>query len=81
MIQKTPARLLQTLLLISSISYIFGSELSNYVIKLLERRDESVKEIDRRLVEELDKLKLEHTKKGDLDSANAIVIANREIQI
>jgi len=73
MIMKASARLLQTLLLISSISCICGSELPNDAIELLEKRDEAVKAIDRRLVEELDKLKLKHTKKGDLDSANAIV--------
>jgi hypothetical protein len=73
MIQKIPARLLQALLLISSISYICGSELPNDAIELVKKRDKAVKAIDERLVDELDKLKLNYTRKGDLDSANAIV--------
>lgn len=50
-----------------------GSELPNDARLLLEKREAAVKTIDRRLVEELGKLKVAHTKRGDLESANAIV--------
>jgi hypothetical protein len=41
----------------------------------------AVKAIDRRLVEELEKLKLAHTKRGDLESANAIVALIKQYEV
>ena len=50
-----------------------GSELPSDVLNLFEKREEAVRAIDRRLVDELERLKLVYTKRGDLDTANAIV--------
>ena len=67
------AFLIQILCLISIVSLAHGSEIPNDARQLLEKREEAVKAIDRRLVEELEKLKVAYTKHGELDSANAIV--------
>ena len=65
--------LIPILLVFSLMSHASGSEVPNDARLLLEKRDEAVKAIDRRLVEELEKLKVAHTKRGDLESANAVV--------
>ena len=64
--------LIQILLVFPLVSHASGSEVPNDARLLLEKREEAVKAIDRRLVEELEKLKLANTKRGDLESANAI---------
>ena len=64
---------IQALSVLSLASLAQGSELPVDARQLLEKRDEAVKAIDRRFAEELEKLKTAHTKRGDLDSANAIV--------
>jgi hypothetical protein len=50
-----------------------ADELPSDVKNLLEKRENAVSAIDKRLVEELEKLKVNYTKRGDLDAANAIV--------
>lgn len=59
--------------LISTVALAYGAELPDEARQLLEKRTEAVKAIDHRFVEELEKLKVAHTKRGKLDSANAIV--------
>ncbi|YCM42816.1 hypothetical protein V2O64_16025 [Verrucomicrobiaceae bacterium 227] len=50
-----------------------GEELPRDLQELISRRSEAVARIDRIFVGELEKLKINYTKKGDLDSANTIV--------
>jgi hypothetical protein len=72
--------LIQILLVFSLVSRAGASEIPNDARLLLEKREEAVKAIDRRLVEELEKLKVAHTKRGDLESANAIVALIKQYQ-
>lgn len=60
------------LILLSS-SCIFANELPSDAKWLTAKRAEAIEKIDRTYVKELEKLKVKYTKKGDLDSANAIV--------
>jgi hypothetical protein len=50
-----------------------ADQIPSDVKNLLDKRDGAVRVLDKRLVEELEKLKINYTKKGDLDAANAIV--------
>ena len=50
-----------------------ADQIPSDVKHLLDKRDDAVRVLDKRLVEELEKLKINYTKKGDLDAANAIV--------
>ena len=72
--------LIQILLVFSLVSLTGASEVPNDARLLLEKREEAVKAIDRRLVGELEKLKVAHTKRGDLESANAIVAIIKKYQ-
>ena len=67
------ASLIQILFVFSIVSLASGSELPSDARLLLEKREKAVKAIDQRLVEELEKIKVAHTKRGDLESANAIM--------
>ncbi len=72
---------IQVLSVLSLASLAQGSELPDDARQLLEKRDEAVKAIDRQFAEELEKLKTAHTKRGDLDSANAIAALISSTQI
>ena len=61
------------LLFLFFIGYSQADEIPSDVKNLLEKRDNAVSAIDKRLVEELEKLKVNYTKRGDLESANTIV--------
>lgn len=50
-----------------------GEELPREVERLISKRNEAVTKIDRTMVEELEKLKLQYTKDGDLEAANKTV--------
>jgi hypothetical protein len=65
--------LIQILFFFSIVSPASGSDVPKDARLLLEKREAAVKAIDQRFVEELKKLKVAHTKRGDLESANAIV--------
>ena len=72
--------LIQILLALLLVSHAGASELPSDARLLLEKREKAVKAIDRRMVEELEKLKAAHAKRGDLDSANAIVELMKQYQ-
>ena len=59
------------LALMSTIS--LGAELPQEALRLVELRKKAIENIDKQFVGELEKVKITYTKKGDLDSANAIV--------
>ena len=59
------------LALISTIS--FGAELPQEARRLIDARAKAIENIDKQFVGELEKIKIAYTKKGDLESANAIV--------
>jgi hypothetical protein len=61
------------LLFLFFIGFSHADEIPSDVKNLLEKRDNAVSAIDKRLVEELEKLKVNYTKRGDLESANAVV--------
>jgi len=61
------------LLFLFFIGVSHADEIPSNAKSLLEKRDNAVRVIDRRLVEELEKLKVIYTKRGDLNAANAIV--------
>lgn len=63
----------QLFLLLIYITLSHAQELPTDVKNLLEKRNTAVSAIDKRLVEKLEKLKFNYTRRGDLDSANAIV--------
>lgn len=54
-------------------SSALATELPPDVDKLLKQRNEAISTLNKRYVEELERLKLKYTKKGDLETANAIV--------
>ena len=58
-----------------------GEELPSDVQRLFGKRNEAIAKIDRTFVNELEKLKVKYTKKGDLDSANAIVTLIEQFRI
>lgn len=60
-------------LFIFLIGFAHADELPSDVKNLLEKRNTAVSAIDKRLVEELEKLKVNYTRRGDLDAANSIV--------
>ena len=58
----------------TAVSLVHASELPSDAKSLLIKRHHAVEKIDQKLTQELEKLKVSYTKRGDLDSANAIVL-------
>ena len=56
----------------SFIGVVTGEELPRDVRDLLSKRNKAVAKIDRIFIGELEKLKVNYMKKGDLDSANSV---------
>ncbi len=70
--KMAPGLLIQISSLVFLISVSLGAELPPEAKRLVEQRDEAIQKIDSKFCEELEKIKLAYTKRGDLDSANAV---------
>jgi len=53
-------------------SSLFGAELPHAVRTLVEKRQDAISRIDNVFVQELEKIKVNYTKAGDLESANMV---------
>ena len=69
-ILQSPSILISSLVLLISVSQ--GVELPLEAKKLADQRSEAIQKIDAKYVQELEKIKVAYTKRGDLDSANAV---------
>ncbi len=70
-ILKVSTHAFVTLAFMNAIS--LGTELPEEAQRLIASRKKTIETIDKKFVYELDKIKTNYTKKGDLDSANAIL--------
>ena len=57
---------------IQSISFSFGIEFPQGVQTLIKKREEAVMKIDKIFIQELEKMKTNYTKDGDLENANLV---------
>jgi hypothetical protein len=74
---------LKYIFFITSLSFgaISGNELPPDVQRLVSQRDAAVSKIDRVFVDQLDKLKVQYTKEGNLEAANATVTLIKKFRI
>jgi hypothetical protein len=70
---KTQHTMKTFVLFLFLIGITHADQIPSDVQNLLDKRNSAVRVLDKRLVEELEKLKINYTRKGDLDAANAIV--------